>query len=370
MRGSLTASRSSTDASPSSWPALCAASVSAQSSARMARSDFQHVVDYSATGPWLFARGQGELVVNSRQATSADTSAWRRLVVGVLVLVISVGVQTLGSRTVSAEGAGWECQPRAAVNATPVGTPAAVNQDSFAFPPEGGDLTVFAAASLTDAFEAIEQELEAANPNLSITYNFGGSQALVTQLQEGAQADVFASANIAQMDAAIGANLVAGAPVPFVHNRLAIVTPADTPADIESAADLGKDGILLVLAQPEVPAGRYARESVCLMAGAYGSDFVQRVAANVVSEEEDVRDVLAKVALGEADAGIVYVSDAVAAGDQVHVVDIPDEVNVVATYPVAVLAEGDQALGSAFVTYLLSEEGQALLERNGFQPAG
>jgi molybdate transport system substrate-binding protein len=101
----------------------------------------------------------------------------------------------------------------------------------------------------------------------------------------------------------------------------------------------------------------------------YGSDFVQRVAANVVSEEEDVRDVLAKVSLGEADAGVVYVSDAVAAGDQVLVVDIPDEVDVMATYPVALLAGGDEALGSAFVSYLLSEEGQTLLERYGFQPA-
>jgi molybdate transport system substrate-binding protein len=288
-----------------------------------------------------------------------------------LVFVVSVGVQPLGPRVVSAQGVGWECQPRAAVDATPVGTPVAVEQDSVAFPAEGGDLTVFAAASLSDAFEAIEQELEAATPNLSITYNFGGSQALVTQLEEGAQADVFASANVTQMDAAIAAGLIAGEPLPFAHNRLAIVTPAGNPAAIESAADLGKEGILLVLAQPEVPAGRYARESVCLMAtdsAAYGG-FVERVAANVVSEEEDVRDVLAKVALGEADAGIVYVSDAVAAGDQVHVVDIPDEVNVTATYPVAILAGGDEALGSAFVAYLLSGEGQATLERYGFQPA-
>jgi molybdate transport system substrate-binding protein len=251
-------------------------------------------------------------------------------------------------------------------------TPVAVEEDAVVFPAEGGDLTVFAAASLTDAFEAIEQELEAANPGLSITYNFGGSQALVTQLEEGAQADVFASANLAQMEAATEANLVTSTPVPFVHNRLAIVTPADNPADIASAADLGKEGILLVLAQADVPAGRYARESVCLMASntaTYGSDFVQRVAANVVSEEEDVRDALAKVAFGEADAGIVYVSDAVAAGDQVHMVDIPEEVNVIATYPAAVLADGDQVLGSAFIAYLLSGEGQALLERYGFQPA-
>jgi molybdate transport system substrate-binding protein len=173
------------------------------------------------------------------------------------------------------------------------------------------------------------------------------------------------------MDAAIAAGLVAGEPVPFARNRLAIVTPADNPAGIGSAADLGEEGILLVLAQPEVPAGRYARESVCLMAAdtaTYGTGFMERVAANVVSEEEDVRDALAKVALGEADAGIVYVSDAAAAGDQVHVVDIPDAVNITATYPVAVLAGGDEALGSAFVAYLLSEEGQAMLASYGFQP--
>src|SRR5215207_7656298 len=311
--------------------------------------------------------------MGARQVSMVDRSARWRLSTQALVLVISVGVQPLGLLTASAQGAGWECPSPAAVDATPVGTPGAVEEVQAAFPAEGGDLTVFAAASLSDAFEAIEQELEAATPNLSITYNFGGSQGLVTQLEEGAQADVFASANMAQMEAAIEANLVANAPVPFVHNRLAIVTPADNPADIESAADLGKEGILLVLAQSEVPAGRYARESDCLMAtdsATFGSDFVERVAANVVSEEEDVRDVLAKVALGEADAGIVYVSDAVAAGDQFHVVDIPVELNVIATYPVAVLADGDQALGSAFVAYLISEEGQSLLERYGFQPVG
>jgi ABC-type molybdate transport system substrate-binding protein len=192
-----------------------------------------------------------------------------------LILVIPVGVQPLDLLNVSAQGTGWECQPSVVVDATPVGTPVAGEQDAVAFPADGGNLTVFAAATLTDAFEAIEQELEAATPNLSITYNFGGSQALVTQLEEGAQ-----------------------------------------------------------------------------------------------SEEEDVRDVLAKLALGELNAGIVYVSDTVAAGDQVHVVDIPDEANVVASYPVAVLAEGDQALGSAFVAYLISEEGQRLLERYGIQPVG
>jgi molybdate transport system substrate-binding protein len=306
-----------------------------------------------------------------QQASRVDWSICLGSFIRALVLVILVGVQQVDPVDASAQGAGWECPSPAAVDATPVGTPVAADEVEAAFPAAGGDLTIFAAASLTDAFAAIEQELEAANPNLSITYNFAGSQALVTQLEEGAQADVFASANVSQMDAALAAGLVAGAPLPFTHNRLAIVTPADNPADIQSAADLGKDGVLLVLAQPEVPAGRYARESVCLMAtdnATYGAGFVEQVAANVVSEEEDVRDVLAKVALGEADAGVVYVSDAVAAGDQVHVVEIPDEVNAIATYPVAILAGGDEALGSAFVSYLLSEEGQAMLERYGFQP--
>ncbi len=303
-----------------------------------------------------------------------DRPAGWRLIIQSLVFVISVGVQATGLLNAGAQETAWECPEPAdsAISATSVGTPVAGEQDPVAFPAEGGNLTVFAAASLTDAFEIIEQELEAATPNLSITYNFGGSQALVTQLEEGAQADVFASANAAQMEAAIAAELISGAPLPFTQNRLTIVTPAGNPAGIESAADLGKEGLLLVLAQPEVPAGRYARESVCLMAAhtaAYGHDFVDRVAGNLVSEEEDVRDVLAKVALGEADAGMVYVSDAVAAGDQVNVVDIPDAVNVIATYPVAVLAGGDEELGSAFVDYLLSEEGQAKLERFGFQPA-
>ena len=310
-------------------------------------------------------------MINSRPASLVNQPVWR-LIIRSLVLVILVSVQYVNVLDVSAQEVGWECPAPAAVDATPVGSPVAADEVHVAFPTEGGDLTVFAAASLTDAFEAIAQELEAATPSLSITYNFGGSQALVTQLEEGAQADVFASANVAQMDAAIAAGLVAGAPLPFAHNRLAIVTPAGNPAGIQSAADLGNEGTLLVLAQPEVPAGRYARESVCLMAtdtAIYGAGFVERVAANVVSEEEDVRDVLAKVALGEADAGVVYVSDAAAAGDQVHVVDIPDSVNVIATYPVAILVGNDEALGSAFVSYLLSEEGQTLLERYGFQPA-
>ena len=279
----------------------------------------------------------------------------------------------LGQGTARAQGASFECPPAAslapAMGGAMVVLPAAATP--VAFPTDGGDLTVFAAASLTDAFEQMKTDLEATNPGLAITYNFAGSQALVTQLGEGAAADVFAAANDAQMRAAIDQDAIAGEPATFVRNRLAIVVPSDNPAGIQSPADLARDGLRLVLAQVEVPVGRYARESVCAMAqdpATDGEGFVAAVAGNVVSEEEDVRDVLAKVQLGEADAGIVYVSDAAAAGAEVRLIEIPNAVNVVATYPIAAVAGGDAALAAAFIAYVLSPEGQATLEASGFDP--
>ena len=292
------------------------------------------------------------------------------------VLIVALGLPVLpGDGTAQAQNATFEC-PSAA---TPGGLPAAAaspaaNDEpaarSVAFPARGGRLTVFAAASLTDAFDRIKADVEAANPGLRITYNFAGSQALVTQLEEGAEADVFASANMVQMKAAIDNGAIAGEPVVFARNRLAIVVPGDNPAAVQSPADLGKSGLRLVLAQSEVPVGRYARESVCAMAedaAAYGQGFVERVAANVVSEEEDVRDVLAKVVLGEADAGIVYVSDAASAAGEVQLVEIPTGVNVIATYPIAAVAGGDAELAAAFIAYVLGPDGQAVLQEYGFE---
>ena len=292
-----------------------------------------------------------------------------------LCCAIASGIASVSTPSVVAQAAAWEC-PAPVETATSAGTPstespAVIEAPSGVFPIEGGDLTIFAAASLTDAFEAMQADLAPAQPNLTITYNFGGSQALVTQLAEGAAADVFASANLAQMEAAVAAGVIAGEPVNFVRNRLAVITPADNPAGIVALADLGNEHLRLILAQPEVPAGRYAREAVCLMGrdpGTYGDDFVNRVAANVVSEEEDVRDVLAKVQLGEADAGIVYDSDAAFAGNEVQVIAIPDEVNVIATYPIAAVSGGDEALATAFIAYLLGPEGQATLAEFGFEP--
>jgi molybdate transport system substrate-binding protein len=293
-----------------------------------------------------------------------------RLAVVVMILAVAGGVAPAKVGIAGTQAGAWEC-PAPAPGTSAAATPVSGSGDPAAIFSAEGDVTVFAAASLTDAFEAIEAELEVANPALTITYNLGGSQALVTQLTEGAAADVFASANAAQMTEAAEAGLIAGEPQTFVRNRLAIVTPGDNPAGIAAPADLGNEGIRLVLAQPEVPAGRYAREAVCLMgadAATYGEDFVGPVAANVVSEEEDVRTVLAKVQLGEADAGIVYVSDAAAAGDAVEVIPIPNEVNVVAAYPIATVAGGDASIAGAFIAYLLGAEGQATLEEHGFEP--
>jgi molybdate transport system substrate-binding protein len=273
------------------------------------------------------------------------------------------------------QGATFDCPAPAAASASPASVTPRVSASPVAeatFPEDGGDLTVFAAASLTDAFARMKADLEAAHPGLTITYNFAGSQALVTQLNEGAAADVLATANNAQMQAAADNGSIAGEPEIFVRNKLVIVTPSDNPAGIELPADLGNDGLRLVLAQAEVPVGRYARESVCQMAqdtADFGEGFAGRVAANVVSEEEDVRDVLAKVELGEADAGIVYVSDAFIGGDQVNLIEIPDDVNVIASYPIAPVTGGDEPLASAFIAYVLSDEGQATLHDFGFAPA-
>ena len=293
-----------------------------------------------------------------------------------LCLVVLAGLVVEWSLAASVTSAQpeWECPaPAPAGTSAPSATLLPAIDLDAPFPEEGGAVTVFAAASLTDAFEAIAADLEASTPGLTITFNFGGSPALVTQLREGAAADVFASANTTQMDLAADASLIAGGPVTFATNRLAIVTPTDNPAGIVSPVDLGGEDLRLVLAQPDVPAGRYAREAACAMAAdtaAYGVGFLERVAANVVSEEEDVRDVLAKVALGEADAGIVYVSDAQSADSTVQTIAIPEEVNVVATYPIAPVSGGDGTLAAAFIAYVLGDEGQETLTEFGFEPAG
>lgn len=296
---------------------------------------------------------------------------WRS-VVGFLILM--VGLMAGGNVAIaqsSIDCSEYPAPAAAAPAASPSASPEAV-AEPVAFPAEGGEVTVFAAVSLTDAFEEIGTDITAANPGVTFVFNFAGSQALVTQLTEGAEADVFASANNSQMNAAIEADVIAGEPETFAKNDLVIIVPADNPAGITSAADLGNPDIAFVTAQAEVPVGQYTRQAVCNMGAAtatYGEEFADRFAANIVSEEENVRAIATKVSLGEADAGIVYATDVTPdIESSVMVIPIPPEVNVIASYPVAAVAGGDEALATAFVSYLLGSEGQATLAEWGFKP--
>jgi molybdate transport system substrate-binding protein len=232
-----------------------------------------------------------------------------------------------------------------------------------------GSLTVFAAASLTDAFGEMGEAFEAANPGVSVAFNFAGSAALRAQIEEGAPADVFASANTSHMDQLHDAGL-AGAPAVFAHNSLVVIAPNDNPGGIETLADLAKPGLKLVLAADAVPAGGYARDMLAKADGdpAFGAGFSEAVLANLVSNESNVKQVVTKVALGEADAGIVYGSDVTAAvAPDLQTIEVPAAVNVVADYPIAVLSESDHPEAAReFVDFVLSVEGQTILAKWGF----
>jgi molybdate transport system substrate-binding protein len=235
--------------------------------------------------------------------------------------------------------------------------------------PASGDhtLVVFAAASLTDAFTEIGEAFEATRPGITVVFNFANSRALRTQIEEGAVADVFAAANPDEIDALAAGGMLLGEAKPFVNNLLTIVVPPDNPAGLSTPQDLARPGLKLVLAAEEVPVGKYAREVLGKLDALYGTGYQDAVLANVVSNEDNVKQVVAKVQLGEADAGIVYASDVVATPELVSI-EIPAEQNVIAVYPIAVLQQsGEPALAQAFIDYVLSDAGQATLQAWGFR---
>ena len=246
--------------------------------------------------------------------------------VGIIALVTTVAVgRTLGADTV---------QPAAAQT-----------------------VVVFAAASLTEAFKAVGGDFEKSHPGVAVQFNFAGSPTLVQQIGEGAQADVFASADEANMQKAADAGELAGPARIFATNSLVIAVPAGNAKHIATLADLTRSGLSLALAAPAVPAGKYAAQ-VFAKAG---------LPVPSASQEVDVRAVLNKVALDEADAGIVYVTDIRAAGGKVEAVQIPEQYNVVARYPIAVLKHAADPKGAAaFADFVLSPAGRATLERFGF----
>ena len=258
-----------------------------------------------------------------------------------LIALLSVGVLTTG---IPARAAPGQARPHA-----------------------GGTLTVFAAASLKEVFTAMGAQFDKQNGSKT-TFNFGGSDTLATQIIQGAPADVFASANTAQMTVVANKGLIATPPTVFVRNRLVVIVPRSNPGHIYSLPDLGRPGVRLVMEAPSVPAGKYGRAAFQVMANdaAFGPDFLARIQKNTVSEETDVKAVVTKIALGEGDAGVVYVTDARVA-PRVQTIAIPPAYNQIATYPIAVVKGSQNAtLAQKFVDYVLSSAGQTALKNAGF----
>ena len=215
-------------------------------------------------------------------------------------------------------------------------------------------MTVFAAASLQPAFDKISAQL-----HVDATFNYAGTQTLAAQLAQGAEADVFASADKTHMKTLLDAGLIAGTPQVFAHNRLEIAVANGNPKGIHSLADLARPGLVVVLADPSVPAGKYAQQALAKA----------NVTVHPASLEPQVTAVLSKVALGEADAGIVYVSDVITS-QKVQGVPIPDSQNVVADYPIAALKNAQHnSTADAFIAFVLAPDGQSILKAAGFEPA-
>jgi molybdate transport system substrate-binding protein len=219
-----------------------------------------------------------------------------------------------------------------------------------------GDITVFAGASLTDAFDEVGAAFEEANPDVSVEFNYGASSALREQILAGAPADVFASANTSNMDQVVEGG-AATDPSDFVTNQLQIVVPAGNPGDVAGLDDFANADLLIGLCAEEVPCGEFGREALA------NAD----VTPSIDTNEPDVRSLLTKIEAGELDAGIVYITDVLAAGDAAEGIDIPADDNVTATYPIASLSDaGNAEVADAFVEFVLSDEGRTILESYGF----
>jgi molybdate transport system substrate-binding protein len=235
-----------------------------------------------------------------------------------------------------------------------------------------GALTVFAAASLTDAFTLLGRVLEQRNPGLHMTMNFAGSQQLAQQIEQGGKADVFASADQRWMDYIRGHGLIEGVPQEFVRNVLVVIVPKSNPGRIARLQDLSRPGVKLVIEAEAVPAGTYSREALAKLNAVPGfpADYARQALQNVVSEEDNVKSVVTKVQLGEADAGMVYRSDVTpAVAGKLRVIDIPSTYNVLASYPIALVKGAPNPdAGHQFIDLVLSPVGQRVLGDQNFIP--
>lgn len=219
-------------------------------------------------------------------------------------------------------------------------------------------LNIYGAASLKGVFTELEKDFTAANPGTSVSFNFAGSSDLVSQITEGAPATVFASADEKNMDKLKDADRVQGVPINFAKNTLIIVTPKDNPANVQSLQDLTKSDVKLVTCAVPVPCGN---ATATLQKNA-------NLTFKPISEEQSVTDVLNKVTHGNADAGLVYVTDAKSAGDEVQTIEIPANVNVTNAYPITLVKDSaDQDLGQKWINLVISDKGQQVLREAGFQ---
>ena len=236
--------------------------------------------------------------------------------------------------------------------------------------PAVAPLTIFAAASLSRVIDDVTTAYEAAVPGSSLTISTDSSAALATQITEGAPADLFLSADTTNPQKLVDAGLADGDPTVFASNKLTIITPTDDPGGLTTPFDLSKDDVRVIAAGDEVPITKYATQLVEKLAAAVGApaDFAAAYAANVASKEDNVAAVRTKIELGEGDAAIVYVTDA-AASDKVATIEVPDDVNVPASYAgVVVKASSNVAAAQAFLDWLAGADGQAVLATYGFLP--
>lgn len=295
------------------------------------------------------------------QGTTANTNHRRARPGSVQLLLACLSVACTMVWTACSERASENPEPRAQA---PAAQPPAAQAEAQ---PEQGEreLVVFAAASLRNAFEALAEDFRRAHPGVELTFNFAGSQELRTQIEHGAPADVFASADLQHMESLAREDLVQPA-VRFARNRLVVIVPKGATG-VQRLQDLPA-AKRIVIGSPDVPIGRYTRQMLGKAAATWPG-FEEQVMAHVASQELNVRQILAKITLGEGDAAIVYRTDAAAAPDKVDVIPIPAELDVVAEYPITVLARAKHpALAQAWVAHVQSPAGQAVLARAGFEP--
>jgi len=235
-----------------------------------------------------------------------------------------------------------------------------------------GDILIFAASSLTESFQEIGQAFTVQNPGAKVAFNFASSSTLKIQLDQGARADAFASADTIQMNGAQQAGTLSSEPQIFAHNFLTLITPSNNPAGITGICDLAKPGVKIVAAQQSVPVGQYTDDMFkkASTPDHCGTDFYAKANANIVSREDNVRQIVSKVQLGEADAGVCYLTDVTPQiKPNVKEFTIPPDLNTQADYPIATTKGSNAAGGSAFMAFVLSPAGQDILAKWGFVKA-